>query len=79
MADWVRKKLVGTGVDGHFFVVLDKRCVRGEVLMCRIGGRELEDLGDFGLYSRNGGDGGWIVVYHETSRRGGHEAGAWAS
>ncbi|KAF2727727.1 hypothetical protein EJ04DRAFT_570117 [Polyplosphaeria fusca] len=46
VAEWMRNVPEDRDVDHHFFAVLDKSAKEGKVVICRIGGRDLKDVGD---------------------------------
>lgn len=44
VAGWLKNKPEEADIDINFFAVLDKSAMKGEVVICRIGGPELKDM-----------------------------------
>lgn len=46
MAEWLKHKPEDVDLNGHFFAILDKTAKDGDIVVCRIGGKDLQDPDD---------------------------------
>jgi hypothetical protein len=46
VVEWLRKKPKDDAIDGNFFTILDRTAKEEEVVIGRLGGYGLEDMGD---------------------------------
>lgn len=46
MAEWLQNKPKEAELDPHFFVILDRTAMKGDIVICRIGGVDLANVAD---------------------------------